>query len=345
MSDEKDKSSKTEKPTPHKLREARKKGQVARSKDLASTVNICCMFLYIWLIWDYCQALLSEFFINVFSHMESELFMALDILLHQAIIVSSIIILPAILIGLFSTILGNMIQFGFIFSTHPITPNIKNIDPIKGFKRIFAVKNIVETLKSIVKTLLLVASLSYIVYSFLPELLRIVYCDVSCAQHVANQLIMLIAAVAVLIFVCLSIFDFVFQKSQFIKDQMMTKEELKRDNKNTDGDPLIKQKRREIQQEVSAEDLNRTVSEATVLVFHGEKAVTLHYEEETTPLPIVTLIEQKQVADRLKSLAKKHDKPIMEDASVIKHLWDKNLLNQYIPSESIDDVAAMFSIL
>ncbi|MGH1541718.1 MAG: EscU/YscU/HrcU family type III secretion system export apparatus switch protein [Arenicella sp.] len=340
MSDQ-DKSRKTEKPTQHKLQELRKKGQVAKSKDVASVAGLITVLVYFGLFAEYIYSLLHDFYVNVFSLVDKSFSYAFSQLLDHAITVFILICLPIVILSMFTSIIGNLIQFGFLVSADPIIPKFERINPVKGFQRIFNIKNLMETIKAIIK-IVFIAFLAYFIFRYyVPYLLKIVHCNLECGIALGVDLIFFACAVLILMFVVMAIFDHWFQNKQYIKDNMMTRDELKRDKKSTDGDPLIKQRRQQLSWENVASDVNKTIDEALLMFMSKDrrKVLLLKYIPNETPLPIITLKERGANCQRVIDLANLKGKPAYIDDSVFMSLWENGKLDNYIPEDKIDAIA------
>ncbi len=338
-----DKSRKTEQPTPHKLKQARKKGQVAQSKDVASTVSIIFLFLFLWGIWDYGWQLIEVYTANAFSSASLDFESSTNFLSHHGASIYFIIVMPAVVLAALTAIFGYVIQFGLVFSADPITPKAEKINPISGFKRIFGPKNLMETVKAIVKITLFVTCLYIIIYFMSPDLMQSAHCGLICTTELVKYIFMWVNLAAVLIFLTTALFDYWFQRKIFIKDQMMTKDEVKRDQKDTEGDPHIKGRRKTIQQEDMEYNIKQRLTELTVLVASSSIAVGLKYVEGETPLPLITIIEKEESAAVIVSACRHLEVPIFVDEELANTLAKKGELNQYIPSSSIQDIAKIFA--
>jgi len=344
MSDQ-DKSRKTEKPTPHKLRELRKKGQVATSKDIVSVVGLVTILAYLGLSIPYNYSLLYEFYIGTLSLVDKNFSYAMSQLLDHAFTVFISICFPVVVLSMLTAFVGNLIQFGFLISADPVIPKFERINPAKGFQRVFSFKNLMETIKAVVKITFITVIAYFIVRYYIPYLLKIVHCNVQCGIALAANLIFFTCIVMVIIFILMAIFDRWFQGKQFVKDNMMTRDELKRDRKTTDGDPLIKRRQRNLSQENIQADINKTIDEA-LLVFVAKdrsKLILLKYIPDETPLPLITMKERGNNCQRIIDLIITKDKPIYVDDTVFMPLWESGKLNDYIPSDKIDSIAPFVS--
>ena len=345
MSQTDDKSQKTEKPTDHRLKELRKKGQVPKSKDVVSTISTIAVFAYIWMSWDYNWQLLEELFINATQTTAQPFSVSLSNMLDHGLSAMLWIGLPAAIIGALAVVLANVMQFGFLVAPESITPQFQKINPVSGAKRIFAFKNLMETIKAIIKICLLILCIVIVMRVYIPDMLKVVYCNLQCAIDLSHQIIMIIVMLALFIFILLAIFDRWFQKQQFIKDNMMTKKELKDDRKETDGNPMIKSKRRSLARDMLHNDPTEKAVQATMLLraANFDYLIGMYYMRGKTPLPLITLKEKGEVNRRLVQMAKQKQVPVYIEETAMKKLWELGKVNQYIPSELIQDIAPIMA--
>lgn len=345
MSGSNDKSQKTEQPTPQRMRQAKKQGQVAKSKDITAFITTLSLTLFIWLMfssaWDYVMVFATE----ALSSGDVDLDTVLTGRLHHALILLSTLTLPVIGVAFFTAVFSNIAQIGFVFSWHPVKPDISKLDPMSGLKRIFGFKNFVDFIRSFIKLSVLILSIFIVIKDSIHELFYIVECGISCIVNVWSVIAMKIIFLSILIFFFLSVFDFWFQRYQFNKDQMMTREEVKKDHKSSEGDPAIKGARKKIHREMSDEDVESIVKEAILILVSNTNIITLKYIYGETPLPILTLVKNKGQARDVLNKARKYDVAVHEDASLVKTILKKSKVNEYISEDTISDVAGLFSKL
>lgn len=337
-----DKSQKTEKPTSRRLREARKKGQVAQSREVVSTALILAIFLLILFGW---QGQLQTF--QALLLLPAELYQlpfdeALARLSAQLARAAAELIWPFLAIAVIVTIAASVLQFGFLLSFESVKLDLNKINPANGFKRIFNTKNLLTSLNGLIKVALLTATLAYIVASNLSDLIALPKRDVTTLLAVSAQMLNQLLIYLAPMLVVMAAIDYFLEKREFIKNQMMSMEEIKREFKQTEGDPAVKGQRRREQRKLASEDLATQVKTSTVVVAGGRAmAVALWYEKDTTPLPMVMAMGRDGSAIQILKLAEAADKPVVEDAALAAALLEKVKTNQYIPSELIEPVAAV----
>lgn len=334
-------SDKTEQATPKKLREARKKGQVAQSKDVAPALIMLFGALYFWVAGRW----LFQMFIDIFTtipDLQNRPFIqavtaSLDIILGTVV---GVIVLPFVMLMAITGALAFVLQFGFVFAFDPMLPRLEKISFTSGFKRIFSAKQFVSTGLSLVKTLVIAAALFFVVYWGLSELLHeIKQCDVICQVSIVKDMFMTLMMIVLPLMIVMAVLDFIFQKSQFDKDQKMTKDEVKREMKDMYGDPHVKGAREGIRREMSEQDVRTRIKTARLVIIDIGVAVALHYEQDVTPLPLIVAIGKAGMARTMVEIAQIEDVPVISDARLVADLVEEGKIDQYIPTATIDRIA------
>ena len=335
MSDEK-----TEQPTPKRLRDIREKGQVAKSQDVPSALTVMAVAVYfLAMAPDMLRTLLtlSEIPMRIMNlPFEEALPIAATATFHCALQVAGPLIGMVMVIAL----CANLMQVGVMVSMQAAMPKLENIHPDKWFKKIFSLKNMVEFLKNIIKVSVLGLTVYIIFTDYLPRLFRIPMGDIGdmwvLLGAAAGDLVLTAAAV----FCVIAALDWFFQKWQFNKQNMMSKDEVKREYKESEGDPLIKNKRRQLHQELIAQNQLSNVRKAKVLVTNPTHfAVALDYEKDRTPLPVILAKGQGILAQRMIEVAREEGIPIMRNVPLARSLFEQGTEQSYIPQELIGPVA------
>lgn len=332
---------KTEEATPKKLRDAKKKGQVSSSKDIPPAFIMFVAAMYFWLAGGWLLEKLVELFILIPSlqvlPFEQAVGLTVDILVQ---LVVGAILLPFIAMVTVTALLSNILQFGVIFAFDPMMPKLSKISFTSGFKRIFSVKQLVETTFSLVKTILIALALAYVIRSGIGELLHeIKQCDVPCQVEITSDLFLTLMAMVLPLMMIMSILDLAFQKKQFAKDQKMTKEEVKREMKDMFGDPHVKGAREGIRREMNEHDVRTRLKTARLVIIDIGLAVALHYDQETTPLPVIVAVGKAGMARKMVEIAQLENVPVVTNRSLVEDLIEEGEIDQYIPASTIDRVA------
>ena len=332
---------KTEQPTPKKLRDARKKGQVAKSKEISSTAGIIAVVTIIWALSDWYVQMFQELLLYPAEFYEMEFRDALKSISLGLLSKALLMIAPLVVASAFAAVAGNVVQFGILLAFEPIKPDIKKINPVQGAKKIFSIKNVVELVKSIIKILFLSLVVYFVIKGSLNELMNLPYCGTNCILPVLGSLMKKLMLFAIIAFMIISVLDFMFEKYQFTKEQKMTKDEVKREYKEMEGNPEIKGKRKELHRELLNSEDN--VQQSDVVIKNPTHiAVGLHYNKAKTPLPMVTCLGKRNQAQFIIKAAERHGIPVMENVPLAHALFSQTEVFDYIPSELISPVAEVF---
>ena len=336
-----DKSSKTEEPTDKKLRDARKKGQVARSEEFVPLMMIILGVFYFWYSWDWFSSTLQNYMSSVANYgynrdFKSALDTSLSLWLDVVIIK---IMLPFTGLMLIAGIMGNLVQFGFLFSMDPIIPKPEKINPIAGFKRIFSMKQVIKTLLSILKIVTMSIIVIFIVRTAISEYMHDVgQCEIHCQFAVFTYMLKKMMLILIPILILMVMMDFIFQKIQYRKDQRMSKDEIKREYKSMEGDPEIKGERKSEQRRLLEEDVKEQIQQSRVVIAGMRKTVALMYEEGMA-LPVLLAIGRDRMSIKMIQIAKKEGVPVVSDPALVNLLEEEGVIDQFIPSSAIKRVA------
>ncbi|MEZ5536512.1 MAG: EscU/YscU/HrcU family type III secretion system export apparatus switch protein [Thiolinea sp.] len=334
-------SEKTEKATPKKLRDAKKKGQVARSNDIPPAFIMLVGTIYFWLAGKWLLGKLVELFILIPGLQTLPFTLAVgsvtDIFVE---LVVGAIILPFVALITVTGILSNVLQFGVVFAFDPVMPKMSKISFASGFKKIFSVKQLVNTAFSLIKTILTAIALFFVIYMGLGELLHEIHqCDVSCQVSIYSDLFITLMMIVLPLMLIMSILDLAFQKAQFAKDQKMTKDEVKREMKDMFGDPHVRGARDSIRREMNEQDIRTRLKTARLVVIDIGIAVALYYEQGVTPLPVIVAIGKAAMARKMVEIAQIEDVPVVTNRQLAEDLIEEGKIDQYIPASTIDRVA------
>ena len=331
---------KTEQPTPKKLRDARNDGQVAHSKEVVSGFLLVAFVAFFMVF--------SEFFFDQFTRMmtlPSALYgmpfdKALSMLSEQLFDIAIAILVPIISLVVLVGIGANVMQVGFLMSFKSITPNLNKINPAEGIKKIFSKKSLFEVLKSIVKIVFLGILIWIVLAKNLEDLFKLPECGIDCVWPFFTSVFKSLMIYSCVAFIIVAAIDFTFQKSQHIKQLMMSRDEVEREFKETEGNPEIKSKRKQLHKEMLNEEIKpRVENSSAIIVNPTHVAVGIFYKKDIVDLPVITVMGTDAQALRIKSIAKDADIPIIENIPLARGLLAACDVEDYIPSEFIQPVA------
>ncbi len=335
---------KTEQPTPKKTRDARDKGQVARSQEVVTTISLMSVIAYIWLTWDITFfrliGLMDQMAALHGTDFRASAFQAIDIAFHESII----ILLPLLGVVIVSGYFSNYVQFGSIFAMENLIPKLENVSPAKGFKKIFSLKQVVEVLKSVLKIVFLSVLLFLVASNAILPYVNSVYCGMACMNSVTGSIMLSTLLYSALAFVIVAVFDFMFQRSQHTKTLMMSKEEVKREYKESEGDPMIKGQRKQLAQElVMSDGIERTTKSTALVVNPTHFAVAIDYRPDVMLLPVVVAKGQNLYAAHLREQAERSGVPVFRNVPLARSLYADTNVNEYVPDDLFDAVAEILT--
>ncbi len=335
-----DASDKTEQPTAKRLRDARKKGQVAKSKEVSSAAVIVSLMLFLWQASDFYLRKFVELF-ETPIWLESVAFeTAFDDMVKEVLELGLLMIFPVMLVGLLAAFLGNFVQVGGLFAPEAVKPDLKKINPGKALKNIFSKKNMVELVKSLLKIAFMTYLIGHIIWVNASTIMRIPYCGLNCIMPILGVLFSQVVIYASIAFVIVAAADYFFQKFEYIKGLKMSKDEVKREYKESEGSPEIKGRRRQLFMEIVNSQQVANVKRSSAIVTNPTHiAIGIYYEQERTPLPVVTLKEQGCIAQRVVEIAVEEGIPVMQNVPLAHSLMLDASLYTYIPDDLIAPVA------
>ena len=343
---------KTEEPTAKKLQDAREEGQVAKSKEVASSFTLLAMFILLK-IWT---GSMASRFISVFSvvynkfsdftkvpggRIEANLYISM---LTEMFLRILTIALPFVISAFIIAFVSDVAQVGFKPTSKPLKPKLSKINPINGFKRIFSVQTLVELIKSILK----LAVIFIIIFGELErgrQILFMLY-DVPLTQAVilAGDYLIGIGIKIAAVFLVIAFADFLFQKWKFHNDMKMTKQEVKEEYKSTEGDPQIKGKIRQRMMQASQRRMMQNLPKADVVITNPTHfAVALRYDKEEAEAPVVVAKGADYLAAKIKEAAREHDVSIVENKPLARALYHNVEIGEQIPPELYETVAQVLA--
>ena len=338
---------KTERATPKKREDSRKKGQVLKSQDVTSALLLLCVFMFLFFVSGFMKDRFFLFFQQSFASYiplktldgESLMLIYMDVVMEMAII-----LLPVMLIAMLAGVIGNVAQFGLLFTAEPLKMDLKKIDPIKGLKRIFSIKAIVELMKSILKISFIGSVTVLIIWMNLDKVLNLAFKSPAIAMLTIGKLaaIMGIAASFTLLFI--SLLDFIYQKYDYEKNLKMSKQDIKDEYKNSEGDPIIKSRIKQLQREMAMRRMMQEVPDADVVITNPTHyAIAIKYEDGNMDAPIVVAKGVDFIAQKIKLIATEHNIVMVENRPLARALYDDVEIGGRIPEQFFKAIAEILA--
>jgi len=332
-------SDKTEEPTEHKLQEARKKGQVFKSQDIISTLLLLATAGII-------GAFGSKIFWSIASYTKHiyEIIPTLpDVNLAQrnnlqdgihmfALFLD--LMLPLFMMGFVVAIIGNIAQIKFIFSTEPLEPKLSKISPIEGAKKILSVKSLIELFKQVAK-LVVIGWVAYkLVKGEILNMSRAMQWDLYQVTTYLKKLITRLVSNVLVAMAALSIIDYIFQRQQFMKQMKMSMQELKDEYKDTEGNPQVKGKLKQLMRQAAMGRMMGDVPGASAVITNPTHlAVALRYRQGEDRAPLVVAKGERLLAVQIKVLAEENNVPVIENVELARALFGACEVGKGIPPE------------
>ncbi len=345
---------KTEEPTSKKLSDARKEGQVAKSKEVTSAFELLAAFLMMRFFMQYIGTVLVGNIYDIYSqiptyvklyegHIQSQTFRMLFV---QSLLRILQIIAPFLIVGFLVAFITNLLQVKWKVTTKPLRPKFSKLNPVNGFKRFFSPNSLVELVKSVLKLTLI----GYVVKSYLEKNMPSIFqlYDISLNQGIVQVGILVInLGIRIsLFYMLIAAADYVYQKIKFKKDMKMTKQEVKDEYKNAEGDPQVKSKQRQRMMEASRRRMMQQLPEADVVITNPTHyAVAIKYEPELYDAPFVVAKGADYLAQKIKDVAKENRIEIVENKPLARMLYANVDVGSVVPPELYQAVAEVLAFV
>lgn len=340
----------TEKPTPRRRQKARERGQVFSSREFTSALILLVSFSFFKVIGSGVIDRLTEFMPKILrDFLNTEDITNINGLyniLYQSVYVIGIVLVPIMAAIIATIFVTNYIQMGFVLSVEPLTPRLDRLNPIEGFKRIFSRRSIFELLKSIIKT----AVIGYVLYNSIIEIWALF--PLMMDMELTDAAVMLLrfiynmgvkASVALLI---LSLFDYLYQFYEYETSLMMSKQDIKEEFKETEGNPQIKSRIRQVQRQMLRSRMLSDVKKADVVITNPTHlAVALLYDVSLRPAPMVVAKGQDYLAEKIKQIAREHNIAIVENKPLAQVLYKSVEVGDVIPEDLYQAVAEILAFV
>ncbi|WP_133405240.1 EscU/YscU/HrcU family type III secretion system export apparatus switch protein [Parashewanella tropica] len=337
---------KTEKPTEKRIRDARKKGQVIQSNEIVTGLEMAVILAYfLFMGHDFLNA-------NIKLIEQSIEYMNLDWrTASEQLFLGFVEILIKYFGGLglvlsATIILGHIVQTGPLWASEALEPKFDKLNVVNNAKQLFSMKSLFELAKNIFKVLVLSAVFYYILHKYSNSFQYLPICDEQCGLKVMMTLILWLWGCFVGCYLLFGAADYVFQRHSTMEELKMSKEETKQERKDTEGNPEIKQKRRETQREIASGSLASNVKKSSAVVRNpNHLAVCLFYDAEESPIPKVLEKAQDHLALHIVDLAEKEQVPVVENIPLARALYSEVESGDFIPESLFEPVAELMRIV
>lgn len=336
-----DDQEKTEEPTGKKIEDAKKDGNVPKSQDISGFATLLVGVAVLLLMLGF----IKEQFIALYQYYQSLIGQGLSLkTAHQIIIVTAMhalfIILPICISVAIAGVMSNIMQFGFIFTTKPITPNIEKINPIKGLKNLISIKKLIDTAKIIFKVCAVFSVAFWLFLEFLKELPHVLLLAMPDQLSWLKEKMLILAGVMMILLLVIAIIDLFIVRFQYFKDLRMSKQEVKDEFKQMEGDPQVKSRIRQLQMQGARRRMMSAVPTADVVITNPTHfAVALRYDKEAEGVPVVLAKGVDHLAMQIRKIAIEHDVEIVQNPPLARQLYKMCDAGDAIPENLFKAVA------
>ncbi|WZL74859.1 flagellar biosynthesis protein FlhB [Clostridiaceae bacterium 35-E11] len=339
---------KTEKATPKRRKEARDKGQVLQSKEINSAFILLFTFLVLRSMGNYIYEHMTAFTQNILMEMSnvSNIYTVTGVhrLFISMVIATAKIVIPIVAAAFVTGIIFSYLQVGYLFTTKPLQPKLSKINPVNGFKRLFSLKPLVEFFKSVIK----IGAVGYVAFSYLIDeaknISKILDMEVIQIMGYLGQVTIGITLRAAIILIILAVLDYYYQRWEHEKEMKMSKQEIKEEYKQIEGDPQIKSKIKEKQRQISMGRMMQDVPKADVIITNPTHyAVAIRYDVSIGDAPIVLAKGKDLIAQNIKKLASENEIPIVENKELARTIYAMVDIGEYIPPDLYQAVAEVLA--
>ncbi len=337
---------KTEEPSAQRLEDFREEGQVAQSRELTSLFVLLAALAVMYgmgpaMASDFMNFMRRMFFEAAVTELTAE---RAAMLLKLCLAESAKIVLPIAAAGFVAGVAGSVVQFGFLFSWAPLEPKFERINPLSGLQRVVSLSSLMEGLKSVLKLVAVITITYFLLKKEIVGSPGVMDMDSSqFISYMSSTAFRLVSGVCIGLFVVAAL-DFAYQKFRYRKSLMMTKQEVKQEHKQREGDPLLKARVRSLQREMARKRMMQEVPKADVIVTNPTHiAVALRYDGEKMAAPRVVAKGADLVAQRIKELARKNGVPLVENVPLARALHKSVKVGGVVPRNLYQAVAEVLA--
>jgi type III secretion protein U len=334
---------KTEKATPKKLKDARKKGQVAKAQDLPAALTFIVSIMGSLTALGFFFDNLASFMLQMFraaadssgdfdSRAPGYFGVAMQLILNTSLPIMGMVCFVGVIVSFLVT--------GPVFSMEAMKFDIKKLNPIDGIKNKFKLKVLIELLKSIAKITGAGIIIYFVIMANLPEIITSVAMPIMASAQIVHDFLYTTAIRVGIFFLLIGLFDLAFQKKNFASEMKMEKFQVKQEHKDTEGDPMIKGKRQQIFREMAYQDGPRAARRARAIITNPTHiAVALKYDPVEEPAPIILTMGYGYVAEQIIKIGVDNNIPIMRNVDLARELYSKGKISDYIPEDTYEAVS------
>jgi flagellar biosynthetic protein FlhB len=326
---------KTEKPTEKRIEDARKKGQVALSREIPASLIIVVLSLFLYFSISFGFHNIFKFYTNVVASSNLEVdVQSIRKIGNDSLLFWAKMVMPPFCILIFISLFSYIIQTGFIFTFERLKFNLDNLNPVEGIRRLVSKRSLIEVIKSLTKIFILSLFAYFLLRKEILKILSLTGMDLNYTLRVLGEETFGLTLKVGLVFLFIAGIDYMYQRWEYIKDLMMTRQELKEEYKEREGNPLVKSRIRSMQRALARRRMIEEVKKADVVITNPiHYAVALRYEMGKMPAPKVVGKGAGYIALKIKEVARSNMIPIIENRIVAQALFFSVEVGDYIPEK------------
>jgi flagellar biosynthetic protein FlhB len=340
-----DDQEKTEEATPKKIEDARKEGNVPKSQDVSGLFTLFVAVVTLLALITLIQQEFFQLFQYILTINHSDL--NRDNIISLAISVMKVFLMTAVLFAVpvaIAGVLGSLAQFGFIFTTKPLQPDFKKLDPIKGLGNLLSLKKALDGFKITLKSFTTLGVGFWLFFGFVQELPTVALFPLFQQMDWLMEKIIIIAFTMIMVTAFFAIADLIIVRKQYFDKLKMSKQEIKDEYKNMEGDPMVKQKIRQIQMQMSQKRMMSEIPTADVVITNPTHySVALRYDKEKDHIPRVVAKGVDNMAFQIRKIAKEHQIKIIPNPPLARGLYKAVEVDEFIPDEFFKAVAELLA--
>ena len=340
---------KSEEPTPHRLREAREKGQVAKSKEITVAVVLLLTYYSFRMFGPFMWQNLAELYRVIFNLIPEATNFDLAFagyILVLGVRAMALAAIPIMGVAFLASFLAEVMQTGFVFSLDPLSPKIEKLNPLEGFKRMFSLQGFVELIKSLLKIVIVFYIAWYAAKDDLPYIIVLIESTPWDAIVIGGEIAYKIAMRVGTFYIAIAILDYLYRRWEYMRNLKMTRQEVKEEYKRLEGDPMVKQRMRDLQRQVAQQRMMASVPKADVVVTNPTHvAVALNYKTKQMKAPLVLAKGLRKAAEAIKKIAEEHEVPIVENEPLARSIYRTTDVGEEVPRELYQAVAEVLAYI
>lgn len=340
---------KSEEPTPHRMREAREKGQVAKSHEITVAAVLLITYYAMQYFGPFMWGNLAQSTQALFNLVPEARNFDLAFVSYTLTIAGRgffFAIAPILGVAFMATFIAEVMQTGFVVSTEPLSPKLEKINPLSGFKKMFSMQGFVELIKSLLKIGIVFYIAWYAAKDDLPAIIMLIQAQPWDAIMLGGKIALTIALRVGYFYILIAILDYFYKRWEFMKNLRMSKQEIKEEYKRLEGDPLVKQRIRDLQRQAAYQRMMGSVPQADVVVTNPiHIAVALKYNSKDMRAPRVLAKGERKIAEEIVRIAEANEISVVQNEPLARSVFRTTKINQEVPRELYQAIAEVLAYI